>query len=93
MVGVMEVTSHALTQHRVLGCRFQGAVFTNLSRDHLDYHGTMEAYLAAKTRLFQEHLLPQAKGGWALINARDPTSRQISRRCPARVIRFIIYSK
>ena len=49
---VMEVSSHALDQDRVTGCRFAAAVFTNLTQDHLDYHGTMEAYAAAKKRLF-----------------------------------------
>lgn len=49
----MEVSSHALDQHRVDGCRFAVAGFTNLSQDHLDYHGTMEAYFAAKARLFE----------------------------------------
>ena len=48
----MEVSSHALDQHRVSGVRFNTAAFTNLTRDHLDYHGTMEAYGAAKARLF-----------------------------------------
>jgi UDP-N-acetylmuramoyl-L-alanyl-D-glutamate--2,6-diaminopimelate ligase len=48
----MEVSSHALDQHRVNGVRFNTAAFTNLTRDHLDYHGTMEAYGAAKARLF-----------------------------------------
>ena len=49
----MEVSSHALDQHRVSGVRFRSAVFTNLSRDHLDYHGDLEAYAEAKRRLFQ----------------------------------------
>jgi UDP-N-acetylmuramoyl-L-alanyl-D-glutamate--2,6-diaminopimelate ligase len=49
---VMEVSSHALDQHRVAGVMFDVAVFTNLSRDHLDYHKTDEAYFAAKARLF-----------------------------------------
>jgi UDP-N-acetylmuramoyl-L-alanyl-D-glutamate--2,6-diaminopimelate ligase len=48
----MEVSSHALDQHRVAAVRFRSAVFTNLTRDHLDYHGTFEAYGAAKARLF-----------------------------------------
>src|SRR5436190_13779461 len=48
----MEVSSHGLDQHRVAGCRYGSAVFTNLSQDHLDYHGTMEAYFEAKARLF-----------------------------------------
>ncbi len=53
---VMEVSSHALDQHRVGGMRFDVAVFTNLSRDHLDHHGTMEAYFRAKARLFEADL-------------------------------------
>ena len=50
--GVVEVSSHALAQHRVDGCRFRVAAFTNLGRDHLDYHGSMDAYFEAKARLF-----------------------------------------
>lgn len=50
---VLEVSSHALAQHRVDGSTFALAVFTNLGRDHLDFHGTMEAYFAAKARLFE----------------------------------------
>ena len=53
---VMEVSSHSLEQHRVDGCLFDVGVFTNLTRDHLDYHQTMEAYLASKMRLFSELL-------------------------------------
>ena len=49
---VMEVSSHALDQERVAGCDFDIGVFTNLTQDHLDYHGTMERYMAAKKRLF-----------------------------------------
>ena len=48
----MEVSSHALDQARVGAVRFRTAVFTNLTRDHLDYHGTMDSYGAAKARLF-----------------------------------------
>ncbi|MDF1504213.1 UDP-N-acetylmuramoyl-L-alanyl-D-glutamate--2,6-diaminopimelate ligase [Roseisolibacter sp. H3M3-2] len=65
----MEVSSHSLDQRRVEGVLFDVAVFTNLTRDHLDYHGTMEAYLAAKARLV-EHLTPQ---GAAVVNADDPS--------------------
>jgi UDP-N-acetylmuramoyl-L-alanyl-D-glutamate--2,6-diaminopimelate ligase len=56
----MEVSSHALHQHRVTGLRFDTAVFTNLTRDHLDYHVTMEAYAEAKARLFRLPGLRQA---------------------------------
>ncbi|MBS4021527.1 MAG: UDP-N-acetylmuramoyl-L-alanyl-D-glutamate--2,6-diaminopimelate ligase [Dethiobacter sp.] len=65
----MEVSSHALAQKRVEHCRFSTAVFTNLSRDHLDYHGSMERYLAAKAHLFT--LLEQNGGNYAVINADD----------------------
>ncbi len=57
---VMEVSSHALTQHRVTGTRFEVAVFTNLSPEHLDFHGTMEDYFRAKARLFEPDLSERA---------------------------------
>ena len=56
----MEVSSHALVMHRVAGCRFTVAVFTNLGRDHLDLHGTVEQYFAAKARLFRPDLCERA---------------------------------
>ncbi len=69
----MEVSSHALDQRRVEGVGFDAAVFTNLTRDHLDYHGTMEAYLEAKARLVG-HLAPS---GAAVVNADDPAWRAL----------------
>ncbi|MEI6741086.1 MAG: UDP-N-acetylmuramoyl-L-alanyl-D-glutamate--2,6-diaminopimelate ligase, partial [Gemmatimonadaceae bacterium] len=69
----MEVSSHALDQRRVEGVPFAAGVFTNLTRDHLDYHGTMEAYRAAKLRLLG--LL--AADGAALFNADDPAWRGV----------------
>jgi UDP-N-acetylmuramoyl-L-alanyl-D-glutamate--2,6-diaminopimelate ligase len=57
---VMEVSSHALEQRRVDGCSFDVGVFTNLTRDHLDYHHDMTSYLASKRRLFAELLVPDA---------------------------------
>ena len=63
----MEVSSHALDQHRVEGVEFDVAVFTNVTRDHLDYHGSMEKYFAAKARLL-DHLRPM---GAAVVNADD----------------------
>jgi len=64
----MEVSSHSLDQRRVDGLEFDSAVFTNLTRDHLDYHGTMEAYLKAKARLL-DYL---KKGGAAVLNGDAP---------------------
>ena len=69
----MEVSSHSLHQHRVEGLVFAAGVFTNLTRDHLDYHGTMEEYLAAKALLVG--LL--APGGVAVVNADDPAWNQL----------------
>lgn len=63
----MEVSSHSLEQRRVEGMKFDVAVFTNLTRDHLDYHGTMELYFDAKARLVS-HLVPN---GVAVVNADD----------------------
>jgi UDP-N-acetylmuramoyl-L-alanyl-D-glutamate--2,6-diaminopimelate ligase len=68
---VMEVSSHALVQDRVLGVDFAGGVFTNLTQDHLDFHETMEAYRDAKQLLFTRYL-PQS-GGYAVINGDDAT--------------------
>ena len=65
---VMEVSSHALALHRVDGIRFSAGIFTNLTRDHLDFHGDMESYFAAKRRLF-EMLPPESP---AVINLDDP---------------------
>ncbi len=76
---VLEVSSHALAQHRVGGCRFGLAVFTNLTRDHLDYHGDEESYFAAKQRLFTEYL---AEGGAAVVNADDPWGRRLVASLP-----------
>ncbi|MBC1237059.1 UDP-N-acetylmuramoyl-L-alanyl-D-glutamate--2,6-diaminopimelate ligase [Nostoc sp. 2RC] len=65
--GVMEVSSHALAQGRVLGCKFEVSVFSNLTQDHLDYHKDMEDYFAAKALLFS----PEYLKGRAIINADD----------------------
>ena len=68
----MEVSSHGLDQGRVNGVRFNAAVFTNLSRDHLDYHGDMDAYAEAKKKLFR---LPGLEA--AVVNADDGLGRKI----------------
>ncbi|MDO3723102.1 UDP-N-acetylmuramoyl-L-alanyl-D-glutamate--2,6-diaminopimelate ligase [Marinobacter sp. chi1] len=69
---VMEVSSHALDQGRVADLVFRAAVFTNLTRDHLDYHGTMDAYGEAKAKLFFREEL-----NFAVINFDDPFGRQL----------------
>ena len=71
----MEVSSHGLDQGRVAGIRYDVAVFTNLTRDHLDYHGTMEAYAEAKYRLFSARGIKQA-----VINVDDPTGAAFAQR-------------
>ena len=68
----MEVSSHALDQHRVDGIRFAAGVFTNLTQDHLDYHLSMENYFAAKARLFEP-----GRCGVAVVNRDDPYGRRL----------------
>jgi UDP-N-acetylmuramoyl-L-alanyl-D-glutamate--2,6-diaminopimelate ligase len=75
----MEVSSQALDQHRVAGVRFHSAAFTNLSRDHLDYHGTMAAYGAAKARLFEAPDLQHI-----IVNVGDAFGRELARRLTGR---------
>ncbi len=81
---VMEVSSHALHQGRVAGLNFDVGVFTNLTGDHLDYHGTMDDYASAKALLFEG--LDQ--DGTAVVNADDPYGRRMIANCRARVMTF-----
>jgi len=76
-----EASSHGLSQYRTEGLPVHAAAFTNFSRDHLDYHGTMEAYFEAKMRLFSEVVEPD---GAAVIWTDDPKSEEVGRRCRAR---------
>jgi len=78
----MEVSSHALDQHRVFGINYRGALFTNLTRDHLDYHGTMENYAKAKKRLF-DGLQPDAI---AVLWGESEWSSYMKRHCNARQV-------
>ena len=82
---VMEVSSHALEQGRVNAVQFDCAVFTNLTRDHLDYHGDMQSYAAAKARLFD---VPDLK--FAVINTDDAYGRELAGRitAPVRLLRY-----
>jgi UDP-N-acetylmuramoyl-L-alanyl-D-glutamate--2,6-diaminopimelate ligase len=68
----MEVSSHGLEQGRVNAVDFKGAVFTNLSRDHLDYHGDMETYLQAKLELFTNPALQ-----FVVVNLDDPVAMRV----------------
>lgn len=81
---IMEVSSHALDMDRVHGLRFRGAVFTNLSRDHLDYHKTLKAYANAKSRLFS-YLDPSGVG---VINADDSWAGLMADAASARVVTY-----
>jgi len=86
---LVEVSSHGIDLHRVYGCHFACCVFTNLTRDHLDYHVTMEQYFEAKARLFTE-LLPSfdKKSPVAVINVEDPYGRRLKQACPVPVLSF-----
>ena len=68
---VMEVSSHALAQHRVDGLLYDAAIFTNLTQDHLDYHGTLEEYFIVKSRLFNQ------VRQFAIINCDDPWGKRL----------------
>jgi UDP-N-acetylmuramoyl-L-alanyl-D-glutamate--2,6-diaminopimelate ligase len=81
-----EASSHGLSQYRTEGLAVQAAAFTNLSRDHLDYHGTMAAYLDAKLRLFSEVL---ADDGTAVVWADDPASARVAEAARARGLRVL----
>lgn len=76
-LAAMEISSHGLVQHRVAALPFAAAAFTNLSRDHLDYHGDMAQYEAAKWRLFAEHMVAQS-----IINADDEVGRRWLQKLP-----------
>lgn len=77
----MEVSSHALDQHRADAIDFKGAIFTNLTHDHLDYHGDFKSYLTAKKRLFDD----LGKDAVALINRDDKTGNVMVQNCDARI--------
>ncbi|MFQ5848199.1 MAG: UDP-N-acetylmuramoyl-L-alanyl-D-glutamate--2,6-diaminopimelate ligase [Candidatus Methylomirabilales bacterium] len=82
---VMEVSSHSLALHRLDGCTFDVAVFTNLTQDHLDFHGTMEDYFEAKARLFT---MLRKEGGAAVINLDDPAGTRLRELTDGPVITY-----
>ena len=85
-VAAIEVSSHGLAQQRTSGISFSAAVFTNLTGDHLDYHGSMEAYAHTKGKLFRE-LTPD---GVAIVNGADPYTEAILEGCRAKVVRLVV---
>ncbi|MGE5145321.1 MAG: Mur ligase family protein, partial [Candidatus Eiseniibacteriota bacterium] len=86
----LEASSHGIDQFRLDGVKLAAAAFTNLTRDHLDYHGSMAAYLKAKLRLF-DALLPE--GSVAVLNADSPEWQDFANVCKARGHRIINYGK
>ena len=82
----MEVSSHGLVQHRVTGIPFAGAIFSNISRDHLDYHETMDAYVGAKKLLF-DGLSSQA---FAVVNLDDKHGETMLLDCRAKAITYAL---
>ena len=84
----MEVSSHAAQQHRIAGLKFKGAVFSNLTRDHLDYHGTVENYMNAK-KMFFDMLSADA---FALVNADDKAGAYMVQNTKAKVYTYSLRS-
>ena len=80
----MEVSSHAVVQHRIAGVRFAGAIFSNITHDHLDFHKTMANYIAAKKGFFDS--LP--KDAWALVNVDDKNGRVMVQNTQAKVYTY-----
>ena len=88
---VMEVSSHALAENRVAGIEFDTAIFTNLTQDHLDFHGTMDNYLRAKTKLFDMVSRTGHKPNkTAIINADDVTADKILSHCLCKKISYAV---
>ncbi len=79
---VMEVSSHSTAQGRVEGVRFDAGLFTNLSHDHLDFHGDMESYFEAKARFFREFLPSGGKRAAMAVNADDPHGARLAQEFP-----------
>lgn len=81
----MEVSSHAAEQGRIAGVRFDAALFTNLTRDHLDYHGDMESYFESKARLFRSYLPAGGKKVGMAVNGDDPYGSRLAAEFPGAV--------
>lgn len=87
---VLEASSHGIVQHRLDGVRITAAAFTNLTHDHLDYHGTLEAYLAAKLELFARVMPP---GAYAVINADSPHADAVAEAARQRPLAVLDYGR
>ena len=84
----MEVSSHALAQRRVFGTDFGAVVFTNLTRDHLDFHGTMEGYFEAKALLFSEDGRGSSRPAVAVLNLEDPAGQVLAGRVTGKKVTY-----
>jgi UDP-N-acetylmuramoyl-L-alanyl-D-glutamate--2,6-diaminopimelate ligase len=84
---ILEVSSHALDQGRTRDCAFSVALFTNFTRDHLDYHNTMEEYFNAKSLLFRD-LQRSGRNVVAIINMDDPKGEELASLCDAEVVTY-----
>lgn len=90
----MEVSSHALAQERVRGMDFDVAIFTNLSRDHLDFHGDMERYFLSKSRFFTDYLKESAKAKKvAVIHGQDPRGEELAARARDLGLEVLTYGR
>ena len=83
-IAILEVSSHAIAQKRISGCEFKGAIFTNLSQDHLDYHKSMEAYFEAKQKLFNSPYLSESNSV-SVINFDDKWGKKLSKKIKGKV--------
>ena len=90
---VMEVSSHALAQHRTDGCEFDGAIFTNLTQDHLDYHGSLDEYFESKLRLFRDYPAAGSKAFTASVNLDDPRGQAVASAAAGRVVTYGVESR
>ena len=86
----VEASSHGLKQQRMNGLKVQVAVFTNLSRDHLDYHSNMDAYFESKQKLFLDYL---ADGGHAVINIDEPYGKKLLERVRKRPVSIVTFGE
>ncbi len=84
----MEVSSHAIDQERIDGVQFDAAIFTNLSRDHIDYHGSMREYFETKARLFLEAFVPHR-----IVNIDDEYGAELARRCGPDVVTISVQTE